>query len=305
MAAVLEGHRTPADLLRTELAGWPGEGAVAVVTSEGRVARSGPDRRYPWASVTKVLTALTVLGLDADRVLDLDEPAGPPGATLRHLLAHASGLSPDDATRVLSPPARRRVYSNAGIEQAARHAETRAGRPFATLLEEQVLRPLGLTRTVLRGSPAHGAVGPVSDLARLAHELLVPRVLATGVVAAASTTAFPGLSGVLPGYGRQEPNDWGLGCEVRGTKSPHWTAPECSPATFGHFGQSGSFVWVDPEAGVACVAAGRVPFGPWAVEAWPRLSSAVLATLLTGLVPSPGSVQAGPTVPRDSEEETP
>lgn len=264
-------------LLREELSTWPGAGALAVVTPGGRVARSGPDHRYPWASVTKILSALTVLRLAEDGRLDLDEPAGPPGATVRHLLAHTSGLSFDDPERSLAAPGLRRIYSNAGIEVAAAHAELRTGRPFALLLREQVTGPLGLRRTVLRGSPAAGATGPVSDLARLAGELLAPVVLPTEVVSAAGTLAFPGLHGVLPGFGRQEPNDWALGCEVRGTKSPHWTSPENSPRTFGHFGQSGSFLWVDPEAGVACVGAGSEPFGPWAAESWPRLSTHVLA----------------------------
>ena len=266
-------------LLREELATWPGAGALAVVTSSGRVARSGPDHRYPWASVTKILTALTVLRLAEDGRLDLDEPAGPPGSTVRHLLAHASGLAFDDPHRTLAPPGQRRIYSNAGIEVAAAHAEQRTGRPFALLLREQVTGPLGLRRTVLRGSPASGATGPVSDLARLAGELLSPAVLSTEVVSAAGTLSFPGLRGVLPGFGRQDPNDWGLGCEVRGAKSPHWTPAEASPRTFGHFGQSGSFLWVDPDAGVACVGAGSEPFGPWAAESWPRLSAAVLARL--------------------------
>ncbi len=264
-------------LLRNELATWPREASVAVVTGVGRVARSGPDRRHPWASVTKVLTALTVLDVVADGHADLEEPAGPPGATLRHLLAHASGLALDGGERVLSAPGRRRVYSNAGIEQAALHVERRTGRPFGILLRERLLGPLRLSRTVLRGSPAHGAVGPVTDLARLAHELLAPRVLRPGLVATATTTAYPGLAGVLPGFGRQEPNDWGLGIEIRGDKTPHWTAPGASARTFGHFGQSGSFLWVDPVAGVACVAAGQEPFGPWAAEAWPRLATRVLA----------------------------
>lgn len=274
---VLPGGTDLDALLREELGSWPGQAAVAVVTPQGRVSRSGADRRYPWASVTKVLAALTVLDLASDGVVDLDEPAGPPGSSLRHLLSHASGLALEGDQRVLAQPGRRRIYSNAGIELAARFVEERAGRPFAVLMGVRLLSPLGMSRTVLRGSPAHGAVGPVSDLARLAGELLDPHVLDPAVVAAASTTAFPGLAGVLPGFGRQDPNDWGLGCEVRGAKSPHWTAPGASPRTFGHFGQSGSFLWVDPDAGVACVAAGREPFGPWAAEAWPRLSSRVLS----------------------------
>ena len=58
---------------------------------------------------------------------------------------------------------------------------------------------------------------------------------------------FPGLVGVLPGFGRMDPNDWGLGFELRDAKSPHWTGARNSPRTFGHFGGSGTFLWVDPE----------------------------------------------------------
>jgi CubicO group peptidase (beta-lactamase class C family) len=89
--------------------------------------------------------------------------------------------------------------------------------------------------------------------------------------------AFPGLAGRLPGFDTQDPLDWGLGIEVRGSKSPHWTGQGNSPATFGHFGRSGSFLWFDPAAGVACAVLSGRNFGPWAKEAWPALSDAVLA----------------------------
>jgi CubicO group peptidase (beta-lactamase class C family) len=72
------------------------------------------------------------------------------------------------------------------------------------------------------------------------------------------------------------PNDWGLGFELRDRKSPHWTGTRNSPATFGHFGAAGTFLWVDPDAGLACAVLTDEPFGPWAVEAWPALGDAVL-----------------------------
>jgi CubicO group peptidase (beta-lactamase class C family) len=74
-----------------------------------------------------------------------------------------------------------------------------------------------------------------------------------------------------------EPNDWGLGFELRNTKSPHWTSSRNSPATFGHFGASGTFLWVDPEAGIACGVLTDLEFADWAKDAWPRLGDAVLA----------------------------
>jgi CubicO group peptidase (beta-lactamase class C family) len=84
---------------------------------------------------------------------------------------------------------------------------------------------------------------------------------------------------VLPGFGRQEPNDWGLGFELRDRKSPHWTGRANSERTFGHFGRSGTFLWVDPDAGVALACLTDREFGEWAAEAWPLLSDAVLAEL--------------------------
>jgi CubicO group peptidase (beta-lactamase class C family) len=256
---------------------WP-VGSAAIGVSDGwRTSTVGDaDRPYPWASVTKIVTALAVLEAAADGEVSLDDPVGPPGATLRHLLAHASGL-PFEGTDVVSAVGSRRTYSNTGYELAAAHVAAATGRRFADDVHDRVLAPLGMAGTALTGSPAHGATGPVRDLARLGTELLAPRVLQPEIVAQASTVACPGLDGVLPGYGRQSPNDWALGCEVRGTKDPHWTAPANSPRTFGHFGQSGGFLWVDPDAGVACASLTDTSFGPWAVAAWPRLSAAVLA----------------------------
>ena len=98
-------------------------------------------------------------------------------------------------------------------------------------------------------------------------------------LAEATRVAFPGLNGLLPGYGNQRPNDWGLGFELRDHKSPHWTGGLSSPETFGHFGQSGTFLWVDPQAGAACVALTDRKFDQWAIEAWPPFTDGVLAEL--------------------------
>ena len=208
---------------------------------------------------------------------DLDEPAGPPGATLRHLLAHASGYA-FDSRAVLAAPGRSRIYSNAGIDAAAALVEARAGRHFGTLVRDSVLGPLGMDDTRLDGPASSGLVGPAGDLVRLALEVLRPRVLAAEL-AQATAVAFPGLRGVLPGFGMQAACDWGLGLEIRGTKSPHWTGARSSPRTVGHFGRSGTFLWVDPDAGVALACLTDREFGPWAASSWPALSDAALAGL--------------------------
>lgn len=262
--------------LAAATAEWPvGRSAVAVVDATGPIDHHGSDESFPWASVTKLLTALTVLDAWADGTVDLDEPAGPAGATVRHLLAHTSGL-PFEGDQPVSAPDKKRIYSNTGYEMLADHLARAAGGPFADELFGRVLEPLGLHATSLAGSPASGAVGPIEDLARLAHEFLVASALGPEVIGAASTLAYPGLAGILPGFGRQSSNDWGLGCEIRDHKSPHWTSPENSPATFGHFGQSGSFLWVDPAVRLACVSLSDRAFGPWAGQVWPILSTAVL-----------------------------
>lgn len=256
---------------------WPARTAtVAVVGPGGVLDGRGPQGRVlPWASVTKLLTALAVL-VQVDRgVVDLAEPAGPEGSTVRHLLAHASGLASAAGGKGTSV-GRRRIYSNLGFEVLAQHLAARVGRPFPALLRAEVLLPLELYDTTLDGSPAAGARGPLRDLAGLARELLDPTLISGELLAEATTPAFPELDGVLPGLGRFDPNPWGLGFEIRGEKDPHWTGRGNSPATFGHFGRTGSFLWVDPEAGLALAALTDREFGDWALKAWPTLADAVL-----------------------------
>jgi CubicO group peptidase (beta-lactamase class C family) len=261
---------------------WPvPHSAAAVVGPSGVLATHGPvDQRFPLASVTKPLAALAVLVAVEEEALALDDPADEvllPGATLRHLLAHASGVAPERPMRSF-PPAHRRVYSNVGIEMAAALVEKGTGMPFPRYLDEAVVRPLRLAATSLDGSPARDGVSTVADMAKVVHELLS----STGLLSAQMLTdlaavQYPGLRGVLPGFGGQDPNDWGLGFEIRGQKSPHWTSATNSSATFGHFGQSGTMMWIDPQARLGLVALTDRDFDDWARAAWPALSDAVLA----------------------------
>ncbi|MFF3482206.1 serine hydrolase domain-containing protein [Streptomyces sp. NPDC002701] len=260
---------------------WPvPTAAAAVVRADGTVLGThGPvDRPFALASVSKPLAAYAVLVAYEEGAVELDEPAGPEGSTVRHLLAHTSGLAFDEH-RVTAPPGQRRLYSNAGFEQLGEHLAKATEIPFGEYLKQAVLEPLGMTSTTLDGSPARDGVSTVEDLVRFAAEVQAPRLLDPRTVAAAMTVQYPGTKGVLPGYGHQNPNDWGLGFEIRDAKSPHWTGSSSSPRTFGHFGQSGTFLWIDPDAGAACVALTDRQFGEWAVEAWPAFTDAVLAEL--------------------------
>jgi CubicO group peptidase (beta-lactamase class C family) len=262
-----------------QVAGWPAPFASAGVTdAAATIATTGDvDRRHQWASVTKLVTALCVLRLCDSGALALDEPAGPPGSTVRHLLAHASGLGFDAGAVTLGQPGRRRVYSNVGFDLLGTIVTTRCGLAFADYAAQAVFEPLSMAGSAIEGTPAAGGVGPLTDLLRLGRELLAPTLVSAPLMALASSVAFPGLPGVLPGIGRFETNDWGLGFEIRDSKSPHWTGHTNAPSTFGHFGQTGSFLWVDPSRGLACTALTSVTFGPWAAAAWPVFSDAVLA----------------------------
>lgn len=264
------------------LAGWPvPTAAAAVVGVNGTLETHGPvDHEFALASVTKPLAALAVLVAVEEEAVHLDDPADEqvvPGATLRHLLAHASGYAPERPMRAATP-ATRRIYSNIGIERAADLVAAAAGMPFPKYLDEALAGPLRLRATTLPGSAARDGVSTVGDLARVLHELLSPTgLLSARTLADATSVQFPGLRGVLPGFGAQDPNDWGLGVEIRAAKSPHWTGAHNSPQTYGHFGQSGTMLWVDPAARIGLVALSDKAFGPWAAEAWPVLSDAVLA----------------------------
>ena len=269
---------------------WPVPTAAAAVVTRGESPASsgstpavagshGPTgNRFALASVTKPLTAYAALIAVEEGAVELDEPAGPAGSTFRHLLAHTSGLAFDE-DRPMAEPGTRRIYSNAGFEALGDHLAKVTEIPFPQYLHEAVLEPLGMTATELPGSPAKDAVSSTDDLSRFAAELLAPRLLSPATLDEATSVVFPGLKGVLPGYGNQAPNDWGLGFEIRDGKSPHWTGASSSPRTFGHFGQSGTVLWVDPDAGAACVALADRDFGQWAVDAWPPFTDAVLAEL--------------------------
>ncbi len=260
----------------------------------------GPvDRRFSWASVTKPATALAVLVACEEGTLSLDEPAGPPGATVRHLLAHASGLGPEPGPP-LARPGTTRIYSNVGYRLLADLVADRSGMPFADYLREGVLGPLGMALTSFEPDhtpdAAAGLSGPLVDLLALGREWATPSLVSPGTHRDATSVQFAGLAGVLPGFQRFEPCDWGLGVEIRGHKQPHWTGATNSAATFGHFGRSGSFLWVDPVPGVVCAGLSDRPFGLWAARSWPRLADAVLAEVARPTRPS--RRPAGPVASR-------
>jgi CubicO group peptidase (beta-lactamase class C family) len=134
-----------------------------------------------------------------------------------------------------------------------------------------VLEPLGMTATRLDGgaqTAGYGATSTAADLAAFAIDLLSPATVSPEMHAEATSVQFSDLDGVLPGYGVQRPNDWGLGFEIRDSKTPHWTGADNSPGSYGHFGQSGTLIWADPVARLALVV----------LTLWPAISDNVLST---------------------------
>ena len=267
------------------------DGRVRTLVEAGQI-----DEVFPFASVTKPIVAWSALVAVERGLLDLDAPAGAgtahgpagagtaprstramlPGATVRHLLAHAGGIA-FDSDAVLAAPGTRRIYSNRGIEILGERLQEATATPLEQWVETTVLEPLGMSSVLVPGSPAHSGEGTARDLAVFAGELAAPRLISASLAAEATSVVFPGLDGVLPGYGRQAPNDFGLGVEVRGHKHPHWTGRAGSPTTFGHFGQSGSFIWVDPEARRQAVFLGERRFAAVHKTIWPILCDQILA----------------------------
>ncbi len=251
--------------------------AVLALDKTGRPLWEQGDlkEKFQFASVTKLLTALGAHLAVQDGQLRLDQPAGPEGSTLAHLLAHASGLAPEgDGTRTAARVGTRRIYSDQGYEVAAKVIEQATGTSRWT--EERVLAPLGASDVTIPGSAAWAGQGSASCLSLVLEELLDPQLLNSETYAAFRAPAFPSLRGVLPGYGSQERNLWALGPELRDSKEPHWTGSLAGRNTFGHFGVSGSYLWVDPDREVGALFLGSEPFGQWHKENWGHLNDQII-----------------------------
>lgn len=267
---------TPIQSALATAGNWPvGHWAAAAVTRDATVVAGDAARDFRAASVTKLLTAWAVHVAVEEGTVSLADPVGRSGCTLGHLLAHAGGY-PFEGSAPVGLPGAKRIYSNLGYEMAAEHVAAAAGIAFTRYLREAVLEPLGMRSTVLAGSAAKDAHTNAADLALFARELMAPTLVSADSRRLFATAAFPELDGVVPGFGHSAPCPWGMGAEIRGHKDPHWTGSRNSSATFGHFGASGGFVWVDPVADLACLALSDTDFGQWAKDLWPRFSDAVL-----------------------------
>jgi CubicO group peptidase (beta-lactamase class C family) len=183
-------------VVRTAAAGGPAGG---MVWSGGRGMTEGhdpsSDTQYRIGSISKTLVAIMVMRLRDEGLVDLADPLSKhldveaaAGVTVAQLLAHTSGLVAEsggawwERTRgELRPeladilPDRPRVhpagrvfhYSNPGYGLLGGLVSKLRGRPWGEVLHEEVLGPLGMTRTTLLPQPPHvrgWAVHPWADV---------------------------------------------------------------------------------------------------------------------------------------------
>ena len=260
-------------------------GNASAATTSSAITYGDQDHVFELASVTKLLSAYAFLMAVEEGVFELDNPCGPEGSTVRHLLAHASGVG-FDTREPQKPVGERRIYSSAGYEILAERLEDETGMTFTDYAAQGVFEPLGMSSTEIYGSAGHGGRSSVDNLLSFARELLAPTLLAETTVRDAFANQFGDLRGIVPGYGMQKPCKWGLGFEIKDHKEPHWTGDNMPVDTVGHFGMAGTYLWVvpawsdSPAAGAAMVALTDREFGDWAKPLWQETNTTIFGELV-------------------------
>jgi CubicO group peptidase (beta-lactamase class C family) len=283
---------------------------------------SSPHTLWPIASISKVYTATLIMRLvelgeltlntHVARVLPRFTGEGREEIRLRHLLTHTSGMiyeSPEMEARLAaqvpldalieeaySAPLLFRAgttvsYGDYNYLLAGHMAAVAMGQPYAALVRELVIAPMGLRDTALppapadnerialvRGvmaegtagamynspharslaHPAFGVVASAPDLLRFALHWAPggPRLLspaATRAMTMDQTGGVPGQHPSLRGIGSDLPIPWGYGWALQTARVPALFSELASSATFGHGGASGCQLVVDPLADLALV----------------------------------------------------
>ncbi|MCE7482918.1 MULTISPECIES: serine hydrolase [Microbacterium] len=257
--------------------GFPHTALVGVTGPEQAVAVQGdPRAALPLASVSKPISAWGVLIAVERGLVDLDEPVGPEGSTLLNLLDHTSGL-PFEGDQTQAAPGTRRIYSNAGFDALGAHVGESVGMPFAEWLAREVIVPLGMHDTDVTGRPSAGYRASIADLLAFAREVLRPALIPVALRDLALSVSRSGLRGVVPGYGSFDDNQWGLGFELKGAKSPHWLSDSLPPETAGHFGGQGSFLFIDRAGDLGAAFLSGVAFSDEHKRIWPPLTEEIVA----------------------------
>ena len=302
------------EILNAELTSWPvANWSLCVADYSGPgdpiVQLLGQaDLGFALASVSKAVVALGVLVAMEEGLSELDRVVDPLGVTWRDLLAHCSGIAYDNGGSITSndietlfgidalkrddffvrPRRERRIYSNFGFEALAYALQRESEIKFASYVDEAVFLPLEMRNSYVSGrifpqaGPTGASAGIVSsarDMAKFLLELITPHLISNQTYRDATRSQYGPLPGVLPGFGFRQDNAWGLGVEIRAGKTPHWTGNLNSIETFGHFGRSGTFFWIDPVWRIAMCFLGDRPFDDFAKSAWPKLADLAISTL--------------------------
>ncbi|WP_099299074.1 serine hydrolase domain-containing protein [Corynebacterium dentalis] len=272
---------------------WPVDSvAAAAITTPDAQSGSSPNvatigdtsQVFPLASVSKLITGYAVLLAVEEGAFALDDhipssllPSFDASPTYRELLSHASGIGFRDREPE-KPPRTKRIYSSAGYEVLAEALEKTTDIAFADYVHEGLCQPLGIEITV-EGSAGHGFSASVDALTVLAQEFLQPQLLSEQTLEEALTPQYPDLAGIVPGYGRHNPCTWGLGFSLHGGKDPHWIGSEMPDDTAGHFGQSGTFLWIHRPTRRAAIVLTDRDFGDWAKRRWGEFNNSLWATM--------------------------
>jgi CubicO group peptidase (beta-lactamase class C family) len=157
-------------------------------------------------------------------------------------------MSNDNETLFLAKPEEKRIYSIAGYRVIAKVLENQLSISFPTLVKDLILNNCELFDMSPPVTGDSGLKGTIEGLYKLSKRLLladIPGISAESLKK--STSNHFGVSlGVVPGIGFYSDNSWGLGFEIKGKKTGHWMPKCASLETFGHFGRSGAFFFVDP-----------------------------------------------------------
>jgi len=168
------------------------------------------DTQYRIGSLTKTFVAVLIMRLRDEGRLDLADPLGKyldagqaGGATIAQLLSHTAGLASEtpgawwertpgdlrpELADILGPQPQRHPagrlfhYSNPGYALLGALVGQLRGRPWHEVLRQEILAPLGMTRTTVEPQPPHArgfAVHPWADVMQLEP------VEATGLMAPA------------------------------------------------------------------------------------------------------------------------
>ena len=130
-----------------------------------------------------------------------------------------------------------------------------------------------------RASPDGGLLTTAAGALQLIRVFLgEPNFLHAETITAATSNQVGNLGGGLI-EGLEWPLcPWGLGPELRGAKTPHWTPTAASSNSFGHIGASGCIVWVDPIANVTWAILGtRTTSNLWNQQGFAAIGNAILA----------------------------